>query len=82
MRVKMRTTIAGPDLSANAGDVVEVSGKFGQELVKGGYAEALDAPKAAGSETGVDQVNEVETTDVGPAETATAPAQRRNNQRK
>ena len=41
MRIRMRTTAAGPDLVLMAGMEAEVSDDFGMALVQGGYAEDL-----------------------------------------
>ncbi|MBX9877628.1 MAG: hypothetical protein K2Y22_04150 [Candidatus Obscuribacterales bacterium] len=45
MKVKMNTTMAGPDGVVLAGKSVEVDEEFGAELVKGGYAVSLDGKR-------------------------------------
>ena len=63
MRIRLRTTLAGPVLTAGAGDTVTVEPAFGTALIAAGYAVAdTAAPERA----------------VPPQpETATAPPQRR-----
>lgn len=43
MRIRLRTTLAGPDLAAGAGDTVTVPPALGATLVEAGYA-VTDAP--------------------------------------
>lgn len=44
----MRTTIAGPDFSANADQVINVDAKTAQPLLDGGYAVAVkETPETA-----------------------------------
>lgn len=47
MRLRMRTTAAGPHFSARSGQVVEVSDDLAEQLVDGGYAELVGDPPAA-----------------------------------
>ena len=63
MRIRLRTTLAGPALTAGAGDIVTVAPALGAALIAAGYATPEgDVPERA----------------VAPApETATAPPQRR-----
>jgi hypothetical protein len=42
VRVKLRTTMCGPEFSGGAGDTLEVPRKLGDDLVLGGYAELVD----------------------------------------
>lgn len=44
MLVLMRTTIAGPSLTASAGCVVEVSEELAASLMEGGYASPVNDP--------------------------------------
>lgn len=47
MKVRMRTTMAGPDGVVQAGRIAEVSRRKGEGLIKAGYAEELKVePKA------------------------------------
>lgn len=57
MMVRMVTHLAGPELSASAGQEISVSAKLGKDLVSGGYAVPLKGGK-------------VETATVKPQETA------------
>lgn len=41
MLIKMISTIAGPDLSASAGQTISVDKAQGDELIAGGYAEPV-----------------------------------------
>ncbi len=43
MRVKMITTMAGPEVSALAGHEVELDNETATSLIKGGYAQPLKA---------------------------------------
>ena len=43
MRIKMLTTMAGPDGSANAGQVIDMDDERAVALLEGGYAEAVKA---------------------------------------
>ena len=45
MKVKMRTNIACAEITASAGDEIVVSRKLGQQLLTGGYAEAVKEKK-------------------------------------
>ena len=38
MRIRLRTTLAGPALTAGAGDIVTVAPALGAALIKAGYA--------------------------------------------
>ncbi len=49
-KVVMVTTSAGPDGTAQAGDVVDVSKAAAKELVEGGFARAVDASDDAAAE--------------------------------
>lgn len=42
MRIKMKTTLAGPDRVAASGSVIDVSADEAKALCDGGYAEALE----------------------------------------
>jgi len=46
MKVRMLTTSAGPDGVFMAGEIINVSSAKGRELIKGGYAQLVDEPKA------------------------------------
>lgn len=51
MKVKMRTKMAGPNISAAPGDVVDLPHEIAADLVRRGYAEPADqglAPEPAG----------------------------------
>jgi hypothetical protein len=62
MRIRLRTTLAGPALTAGAGDIVTVAPALGAALIETGYAAPEgDEPQLA----------------VAPPETATAVPQRR-----
>lgn len=41
MRIKMLTHMAGPEVSAHAGDEVDVDDKQATALIDGGYAQAV-----------------------------------------
>ena len=43
MRVRLRTTIAGPKLTASPGDIISLDGKLARVLIGGGYAELVSA---------------------------------------
>ena len=47
MKVKMKTTMAGPNGSVEAGQIIEVETKEAISLIKGGYATEIkiDIPK-------------------------------------
>ena len=45
MRIRMRTTIAGPEFAAPAGKEIEVSAEQGVELIEAGYADPVRAAK-------------------------------------
>ena len=63
MRIRLRTTLAGPALTAGAGDVVTVAPALGAALIEAGYATPEgDEPQQAVAP---------------PPETATAAPQRR-----
>lgn len=49
MKIRMRTTAAGPDMLLMAGMEAEVSDDIGTSMVQGGYAEDL-APREVASE--------------------------------
>jgi len=51
MRIKVKTTIAGPGVNAGPGDVITVPDAFGRDLVAGGYAEVVAADPRARVET-------------------------------
>lgn len=71
MRVKMRTSYAGPAGSCAAGGIVDVPEAEAAGLVAGGYAEVVPVPAPAPI------VEEVAETATAPAvETATAPPMR------
>ena len=38
MRIRLRTTLAGPALTAGAGDIVTVAPAWGAALIEAGYA--------------------------------------------
>ena len=63
MRIRLRTTLAGPALTAGAGDIVTVAPALGAALIEAGYA----TPEVDGPQQAV----------APPAETATAGPQRR-----
>ena len=65
MRIRLRTTIAGPLLTAGAGDIVTVAPPLGAALIEAGYATAeSDGPERAVAP---------------PPETATTAPQRRRH---
>lgn len=66
MRVRLRTTLAGPDLAAGAGDTVTVPPSLGATLVEAGYA-VPDTPA------------QLERSIAPPPETAAAGPQRRRS---
>jgi hypothetical protein len=59
MLVKMITNIAGPDLAASSGQVIDVDVKTGKELITGKYAVLAETTKGA-----------VEVAAISPQETA------------
>ena len=60
MRVRMRTTLAGPMGTARAGESIDVEDKLGAALIAGNYAEELPGEPEVKSEP-------------APVETATEP---------
>lgn len=94
MRIRMKTTMAGPEGVRQAGQEYDVAADLAAQLVDGGYAELIAEPAAAKSPVPEDLTSEVEAdktpdpeneapvvetaTNPPPAERATAPAQRRN----
>lgn len=44
MKVKMNTVSAGPEGTAQIGEVIEVSAKEGKDLIAGGYASPVAEP--------------------------------------
>lgn len=42
MRIKLRTTVAGPSGSGGAGQTVDFPDDFARSLVDGGYAEVIE----------------------------------------
>jgi hypothetical protein len=63
MRIRLRTTLAGPALTAEAGDIVTIAPALGGALIEAGYATPEnDVPQQAVAP---------------PPETATAGPQRR-----
>jgi hypothetical protein len=63
MRIRLRTTLAGPALTAGAGDIVTVAPALGAVLIEAGYATPeSDVPQPVVA---------------APPETATAGPQRR-----
>lgn len=63
MRIRLRTTVAGPALTAGAGDIVTVAPALAAALIEAGFA----APESGEPEQAV----------APPPETATAAPQRR-----
>jgi hypothetical protein len=51
MRVKMKTTMCGPDGSHAIGSIVDFPAEKARELIKGGFACAVDPPAKAPPET-------------------------------
>jgi hypothetical protein len=45
MKIKMKTTSAGPDGIRMAGQIVDTDLKEAKELIDGGYAEAVEEPE-------------------------------------
>lgn len=74
MRVKMRTTAAGPGFVARAGQTIEVSTKIGEGLIAARFAVEADTKKKSAE---VIAAPEVESAVVVEEETAVGPAQRR-----
>lgn len=70
MRIRMLTTMAGPEGSARAGQIVEMDDARAVGLLDGGYAEAVKAE----TETATAQAPEQAVT--GKPETAKRPARR------
>lgn len=64
MKIRMRTTMAGPKISAQAGSVIDVSDSEAKVLCEGGFAELAEAaaPRAA--------TEKAENASTGPMETA------------
>lgn len=44
MRVKFKSIVAGPEWSAQPGQIVDVTPKEARDFVAGGYAELVDPP--------------------------------------
>jgi len=40
--IRLKTTLAGPQMTATAGSVIEVAEEFAYELISAGYAVAVD----------------------------------------
>ena len=68
MRIKLKTPAAGPDWRGSAGQVIDVPDEAGADLLKGGYAEAVDVPS---SEDAPDPASS-DGGETEPKETATA----------
>lgn len=49
MKIRMRTTAAGPDGVLTAGQVYSLEGAQAEALVEGGYAEAVEPVEAKAS---------------------------------
>ena len=47
MEIRMKTLMAGPNVTRHPGETCVVSAEEGEMLVKGGYAEAVIRPAAA-----------------------------------
>lgn len=43
VKIKMKTSMAGPHISCGAGQVIEVSAEQARDLIEGGYAERVGA---------------------------------------
>ncbi len=66
MRVKLHTTMAGPDGCHRDGETVEYSEKVCKALIAGGFAERVDEPKSENvTITGLVPEPEPETITVG-----------------
>lgn len=68
MRIKMKSTMAGPDGNASPGQVIDVPDTEARALLAGGYAEAVDPPQ--------------ESQTVAAQETATTPPPERAGRRR
>lgn len=42
IKIRMRTTLAGPTRTVKAGDIIEIPFDEAEPLIQGGYAEVLD----------------------------------------
>jgi hypothetical protein len=45
MKILLKTTMAGPEMTALAGSIIEVESDLARKLIDGGYAEAIEASK-------------------------------------
>lgn len=72
VKVKMRTKLSGPSLQAEPGETIEVSAEIGKQLVKGGFAERVDAPKPAPQAAKADDAKKREASTSEKRETAKA----------
>jgi len=80
MKIKLNTILAGPNLSGQPGDIIDVAPKTGRELIAGGYAVDIE-PKAKPKAT--PKASAPETADQTPPETAAKPKpQRRKSGKK
>lgn len=73
MKIKMFTTASGADFKAEAGQIVDVSEEFANELVSAGYAEFVDTPKKAVVIEKEKPAEEVETASYEPEQKAVRP---------
>lgn len=70
MKIKMRTTAAGPNGTAVEGSVVDVDAKTAEALIGGGYASAYETATKAPRKKAVRKAKE--TAAAPPPETAAA----------
>lgn len=73
MKVRLKTQMAGPSGCVSPGTVIDVTEKAGADLIAGGYAVAIDRPRADKAPV-PDASNETATVD--PKENAAGEPQR------
>jgi hypothetical protein len=71
MKVKMRTTAAGPNGTAQEGQVVDVDAKHAKQLIAGGYAALYETAVKKPRRKAVRKA--AETAEAGPPETTAEP---------
>jgi hypothetical protein len=83
MKVRMKTILASPTQNAKPRQVIEVSEEEAQDLIAGGFAEAVPAPRLAETVAVAVAPSPVETATAPPAEAkAVAPESSRGGKPK
>lgn len=64
MKIRMRTLLSGPSGSIQAGQVADLDDAQAQDLIAGGYAEAVADKPAKAEEPAADQVDGLTTAEI------------------